>query len=245
MNKPKHIAIVMDGNGRWAESRGLPRTDGHKAGFKAVQEIIKACVQREIRYLTVFAFSSENWNRPKSEVGTLMSIFTKALKDDTKDLRENGVHLQMVGDLSKFSSTIQKLGKKAQNTPPEDIKLTLSLAVNYGGRWDIVDAAKQLAEDVKKGDVDVKDITEELFSTYTATSTATSELPDPDLVIRTSGEQRISNFLLWQSAYSEFYFTDKLWPDFTPLELDIALQDYSNRNRRFGKTAQQIASESK
>lgn len=239
MNKPKHIAIVMDGNGRWAESRGLPRTDGHKAGFKAVQEIIKACVQREIRYLTVFAFSSENWKRPKTEVATLMNLFTKALKDDTEDLRSNGVHLQLVGELSRFSKTIQKLGQKAKNTPPEDIKLTLSLAVNYGGRWDIVNATKQISKDVQKGKLKESDIDEALFSSYTATS----DLPDPDLVIRTSGEQRISNFLLWQSAYSEFYFTETLWPDFTPLELDGALQDFAGRNRRYGKTAQQIEEE--
>jgi undecaprenyl diphosphate synthase len=236
MIKPKHIAIVMDGNGRWAEARGLDRSEGHKAGFIAVQEIVKACVQRDIRYLTVFAFSSENWNRPKSEVSALMKLFTKALSEDVKNLRENGVHLQMVGDISKFSKTIQKLGDRAQKTPPEEIRLTLSLAVNYGGRWDVTQAAKQIAEKVKSGELSPKDVDENLMNSLLATA----PLPDPDLVIRTSGEQRISNFLLWQSAYSEYYFTSVLWPDFTPLELDKSLADYAQRDRRYGKTAQQI-----
>lgn len=236
INKPKHIAIVMDGNGRWAEARGKARTDGHKAGFIAVQEIIKACVQRDIRYLTVFAFSSENWNRPKTEVATLMQIFTKALKDDVGNLRDNGVHLQMLGDISKFSATIQKLAHRAQSTPPEEVRLTLNLAVNYGGRWDIAQAASKLAKKVAKGELSASDIDESLISSMLVTA----DMPDPDLVIRTSGEQRISNFLLWQSAYAEYYFTDTLWPDFTPLELDKALLEYSKRDRRYGQTSQQV-----
>lgn len=235
VNKPEHIAIVMDGNGRWAKAQGKVRTDGHKAGFKAVQEIIKACVQRDIRYLTVFAFSSENWNRPKSEVATLMQLFTTALKDDIGDLRENGVEVKLIGDISKFSSTIQKLAMRAQNTPPEQVRLTLSLAVNYGGRWDIVQAAKKLAMQVAKGELQATDISEQSFSA----AMVTSGMPDPDLVIRTSGEQRISNFLLWQCAYAEYYFTDVLWPNFTPLELDKALLDFSKRNRRYGLTSEQ------
>ncbi len=236
INKPKHIAIVMDGNGRWAEAQGKARTEGHKAGFTAIQEIIKACVQRDIRYLTVFAFSSENWNRPKTEVATLMQIFTKALKDDVGNLRDNGVHLQMLGDISKFSSTIQKLAHRAQNTPPEEVRLTLNLAVSYGGRWDITQAATQLAMKVAKGELSVSDIDESMFSSMLVTA----NMPDPDLVIRTSGEQRISNFLLWQSAYAEYYFTETLWPDFTPLELDKALLEYSKRDRRYGQTAKQV-----
>ena len=236
VNKPQHIAIVMDGNGRWAKAQGKVRTDGHKAGFKAVQEIIKACVQRDIRYLTVFAFSSENWNRPKSEVATLMQLFTRALKDDMADLRENGVEVGLIGDISKFSATIQKLALRAKNTPPEQVRLTLNLAVNYGGRWDITQAAKKLAAKVAKGELKLADIDEESFNSFLATT----DIPDPDLVIRTSGEQRISNFLLWQSAYAEYYFTDVLWPDFTPLELDKALLEFSKRNRRYGLTAEQI-----
>lgn len=236
VNKPQHIAIVMDGNGRWAKAQGKVRTDGHKAGFKAVQEIIKACVQRDIRYLTVFAFSSENWNRPKSEVATLMQLFTRALKDDMADLRENGVEVGLIGDISKFSTTIQKLALRAKNTPPEQVRLTLNLAVNYGGRWDITQAAKKLAAEVAKGELKLADIDEESFNSFLATT----DVPDPDLVIRTSGEQRISNFLLWQSAYAEYYFTDVLWPDFTPLELDKALLEFSKRNRRYGLTAEQI-----
>jgi len=234
--KPHHIAIVMDGNGRWAQARGKARTEGHKAGFKAIQEIIKACVQREIPYLTVFAFSSENWNRPKTEVATLMKLFTKALSEDVSNLRENGVHLQLIGELSRFSNTIQKLALRAQNNPPENIRLTLNLAVNYGGRWDITNAAKRLAIKVKSGELKMDDIDESTFES----ELTTKNIPDPDLVIRTSGEHRISNFLLWQSAYSEFYFTDVLWPDFTPLELDKALLEYANRDRRFGLTTKQI-----
>lgn len=236
IDKPKHIAIVMDGNGRWAQAQGKARTEGHKAGFKAVQEIIKACVQRDIRYLTVFAFSSENWNRPKTEVATLMKIFTAALKNDVGNLRDNGVHVKMLGDISKFNATIQKLAHRAQNTPPENVRLTLNLAVNYGGRWDITQAATQLAKKVSKGELAVSDIDETMLGSMLVTA----GMPDPDLVIRTSGELRISNFLLWQSAYAEYYFTDTLWPDFTPLELDKALLEFSQRDRRYGQTAQQV-----
>lgn len=231
----KHLAIVMDGNGRWAEAQSVDRSEGHKAGFKALQEIVKACIQRDIRYLTVFAFSSENWKRPKTEVNALMKLFTNALTDDVKKLRDNGVHLQIVGDTSKFSKTIQKLGVRAQKTPPDEIRLTLNLAMNYGGRWDVTQAAKQIAKKVNLGELLVSDIDENLMSSLLATA----PLPDPDLVIRTSGERRISNFLLWQSAYSEYYFTEVLWPDFTYRELDKALNDYSKRDRRYGKTAQQ------
>lgn len=236
MKKPKHIAIVMDGNGRWAKAQGKARTDGHEAGFQAAQEIIKACVQRDIRFLTVFAFSSENWNRPKSEVSILMKLFTKALKDDVADLRKNGVEVRLIGDISKFSSTIQNLALRAQNTPPEQVRLTLNLAVNYGGRWDVIQAAQQLAVKVAKGELKPSDIDESSFDSVMATA----GMPDPDLVIRTSGEQRISNFLLWQSAYAEYYFTDILWPDFTPLELDKALLDFSTRSRRYGLTTEQV-----
>jgi len=235
VTKPKHIAIVMDGNGRWAVAQGKARTEGHKAGFRTVQEIVKACVQREIEYLTLFAFSSENWSRPKAEVATLMKLFTKALSDDVSNLRENGVHLQLIGELSRFSSTIQKLAQKAQKNPPEEIRLTLNLAVNYGGRWDVTQAAKRLAKKVQLGEITVNEIDEMSLES----ELATGDMPSPDLVIRTSGEHRISNFLLWQSAYSEFYFTDVLWPDFTPLELDKALLDFSGRERRFGLTSQQ------
>ena len=226
----------MDGNGRWAKAQGKSRADGHKAGFKAVQEIIKACVQRDIRYLTVFAFSSENWNRPKPEISALMQLFTKALKDDIADLRNNGVEVKLIGDISKFNSTIQKLALRAQKTRPEQVRLTLNLAVNYGGRWDIAQAAQQLAVKVAKGQLKPSDIDESSFDAVMATA----GMPDPDLVIRTSGEQRISNFLLWQSAYAEYHFTDILWPDFTPLELDKALLDFSKRTRRYGLTDEQV-----
>ncbi|MGH1538849.1 MAG: isoprenyl transferase [Arenicella sp.] len=238
MNKPKHIAIIMDGNGRWAEQQGKSRSAGHKGGVKAVKEIIQACVERDISYLTLFAFSSENWNRPKAEIGSLMELFTNALKNQAKKLQENGVRLQLIGDISKFNKTIQILANKAQTMTPEQTRLTLNIAMNYGGRWDIVEAAKTLAQQVASKELSVDEIDEAHFST----AVATAGMPDPDLFIRTSGEYRISNFLLWQSAYAEFYFTDILWPDFDAEQLDKALESYAQRNRRYGQTAQQIQS---
>lgn len=236
MSALQHIAIIMDGNGRWAEQQGKSRSAGHKGGVKAVKDIIKACVARDIQYLTLFAFSSENWQRPKAEVGSLMDLFTNALKNQSKDLYDNGVRLNLIGDISKFNKTIQMLGKRAQQNQPEDIKLTLNIAVNYGGRWDIVEASKQIASQAIRGEVTVDQIDEAYFSDHTATA----GMPDPDLFVRTSGEYRISNFLLWQAAYSEFYFTDVLWPDFDEHELDRAIASYSGRNRRFGLTGKQL-----
>ena len=236
MSALQHIAIIMDGNGRWAEQQGKSRSAGHKGGVKAVKEIIKACVARDIQYLTLFAFSSENWQRPKAEVGSLMDLFTNALKNQSKDLYDNGVSLNLIGDISKFNKTIQMLGKRAQQNQPEEVKLTLNIAVNYGGRWDIVEASKQIANQVACGEVTVEQIDEAYFSKQIATA----GMPDPDLFVRTSGEYRISNFLLWQAAYSELYFTDVLWPDFDEHELDRAIASYSGRNRRFGLTGKQL-----
>jgi len=237
VSKPQHLAIIMDGNGRWAQQRGESRSAGHKGGVKAVQEIIKACVAREIPYLTIFAFSSENWQRPKAEVGSLMDLFSSALKNQSKNLQENGVKLNLIGDLTKFNRAIRVAGSRAQANVPKEVKLTLNVAVNYGGRWDIVEATKRIGEDLLKGKIGLDDVDDALFSSYTATA----DMPDPDLFIRTSGECRISNFLLWQAAYAEFYFTDVLWPDFDEEELDKAIDSFSNRARRFGLTAEQIS----
>lgn len=236
MSIPQHIAIIMDGNGRWAQQRGESRSAGHKGGVKAVQEIIKACVAREIKYLTVFAFSSENWQRPKNEVVSLMDLFSNALNSQSKNLQENGVKLNLIGDLSKFNRAIRVAGKHAQDNLPKEVKLTLNVAVNYGGRWDIVEAAKRFGEDLLAGKTTLDSLNDESFSGYTATA----GMPDPDLFIRTSGECRLSNFLLWQAAYSEFYFTEVLWPDFDEQELDKAIASYAGRARRFGLTAEQL-----
>jgi len=241
MSGLQHIAIIMDGNGRWAQQQGKSRSAGHKGGVKAVKEIIKACVARDIQYLTLFAFSSENWQRPKAEVGSLMDLFTNALKNQSKDLYENGVQLKLIGDISKFSKTIQMLGRRAQQNQPKELKLTLNVAVNYGGRWDIVEATKKIADQAVAGQLSSDEIDEALISQHVSTA----GMPDPDLFIRTSGEYRISNFLLWQAAYSEFYFTDVLWPDFDEIELDRAIESYSGRNRRFGLTGEQLDTDSK
>jgi len=201
-----------------------------------VQEIIKACVAREIKYLTLFAFSSENWQRPKAEVGSLMDLFSSALNNQSKNLQENGVKLNLIGDLTKFNRAIRVAGRRAQANVPKEVKLTLNVAVNYGGRWDIVEASKRIGEALLKGEINLDDIDDDMFSNHTATA----GMPDPDLFIRTSGECRISNFLLWQAAYAEFYFTDVLWPDFDEEELDKAIASYGSRARRYGLTAEQI-----
>ena len=234
--KPNHIAIIMDGNGRWAKQQGKNRVAGHKKGVQSVKSAIKSCLEHEIGYLTLFAFSSENWNRPKAEVNALMELFTSALESQARKLHENGVKLQLIGDLSRFSAKIQKLAASAEELTKENDKLILSVAVNYGGRWEIAEACKKLAHKVELGELKAEQITEELIQE----NIATSDIPDPDLFIRTSGEYRISNFLLWQAAYAEFYFTDILWPDFGEEEFTDALLKYTNRERRFGKTGEQV-----
>jgi undecaprenyl diphosphate synthase len=233
---PSHIAIVMDGNGRWAEQRNRPRTMGHQAGLKALRRIVEHCGRRGIPELTVFAFSSENWNRPQSEVSRLMELFMKALDKEAKELRENGVRLNFIGDLSAFSPEMQN--SIALATAPEDRlpKMQLNVAVNYGGRWDITQAARALAEACSRGEMQPDDITEQAV----AGRLMLAGRNDPDLFIRTGGEMRISNFLLWQSAYTEFLFSPVLWPDFTPEALDAALEDYLGRERRFGRTSGQV-----
>lgn len=227
---PHHVAIVMDGNGRWAQKRWLPRVAGHKQGVDALRGVVQACVERGIRVLTVFAFSSENWNRPVEEVSGLMDLLGLALSREVPRLLENGVRLHFPGDRSRLSSKLaQSLAAAEQATAAQD-RLVLNVCFNYGGRWDIAQAARQLAEQGEP-------ITEESLSR----AMALAHVPDPDLVIRTGGEQRISNFLLWQAAYSELVFTDCLWPDFGAAELDKALHEFARRERRFGQTSEQRA----
>lgn len=228
--KPKHVAVIMDGNGRWANSQGLSRVAGHRRGVESVKSLINSCIKHEIPTLSIFAFSSENWSRPQSEVQALMEILANGLETQTKKLSENGVCLQFLGDLSRFDDRIQRLAVDAQRQSCTNDKLILNVAINYGGRWDITKACKALAERVDAGELSSHDINEDLINQQLSTS----GMPDPDLVIRTSGEYRISNFLLWQAAYSEFYFTDVLWPDFDEQAFEDALLTFTHRNRRFG-----------
>ena len=237
--KPKHIAVIMDGNGRWANAKGLTRIAGHRQGASSVKSLIKACIAHEIPYLTIFAFSSENWNRPESEVSALMDLLSNALETQTKKLNENGIKLNLIGELNEFSPRIQELASKAQQETSKNTKLHFSVAINYGGRWDITQASKQLANKVAKGELTSDQITEELFAKHLVTG----DFPDPDLFIRTSGEYRISNFMLWQAAYSEFYFTDILWPDFDEEAFVKALLQFTRRDRRFGKAEETIATQ--
>lgn len=236
MPKPTHVAVIMDGNGRWANSQGLSRVAGHKRGVDSVKALIKSCIEHEIPILSIFAFSSENWNRPESEVSALMGLLGSALETQTKKLNENGVKLQLLGDLSRLSDRIQSLARDAQQATSGNTKLIFNVAINYGGRWDITQACQQLAKKVKDGDIQPHEITEEAISQHLTTV----GMPDPDLFIRTSGEYRISNFLLWQAAYSEFYFTDILWPDFNEDAFTDALIKYTNRDRRFGGAVETV-----
>jgi len=233
---PRHVAIIMDGNGRWAQNRGLPRAAGHQAGFDTTRDIVEACGKRQIEALTLFAFSSENWARPKQEVSLLMDLFLRALKSEVRKLHKNNVRVAFIGERSAFSDKLQKEMSIAESITVNNTGLQLSIAVNYGGRWDIVEAARKLAEQVRHGDLDPSDITIDKFSS----SVTLANVTDPDLFIRTGGEKRISNFLLWHLAYTELYFTDVLYPDFTDADLEQALAFYAGRQRRFGKTGEQV-----
>lgn len=227
---PRHIAIVMDGNGRWASKRFLPRIAGHKQGVEALKRIVRACAQRKIAALTVFAFSSENWNRPADEVSGLMELLAMALSKEVSQLKRDGVQLHFVGARDSLSDRVKNGFESAETSTAENTTLVLNVCFNYGGRWDIVQAAKRLSQ---AGLL----ITEDSI----AGAMSLAHCPDPDLIIRTGGETRISNFLLWQAAYSELYFSDVLWPDFDELALDAALHEYASRERRFGKTSDQLA----
>ncbi|MCL4161031.1 UNVERIFIED_CONTAM: hypothetical protein GTU68_013827 [Idotea baltica] len=236
---PRHIAIVMDGNGRWARAKHRPRLMGHKKGVEAVRNIVKTCAELNVECLSLFAFSSENWKRPEEEISNLMSLFMLALEREAKALARNNVRLQIIGDLSQFSEKLQQKIKQVEDLTAESNGLKLIVAANYGGRWDITEATKSIAQKIIDKDLNVDDITEDDISE----SVSTYGIPDPDLFIRTGGEKRISNFLIWQMAYTELYFTDVLWPDFDANELNLAITDYSSRQRRFGKTSEQVLAE--
>lgn len=230
---PQHVAVIMDGNGRWAKKRFLPRVAGHVKGVELVREAVRACLERGIRYLTLFAFSSENWRRPKEEVSLLMQLFVKALQQEVEKLHRNGVRLRVIGDLSQFDEKLQELVHKAEATTAGNTRLDLTIAANYGGRWDIMQAVNRMfaAQPEKREGWLESDLDAYLSMSYA---------PEPDLFIRTGGEQRISNFLLWQLAYTELYFTPTLWPDFNTEEFDRAIASYQQRERRFGRTSEQL-----
>ncbi|OQY20315.1 MAG: isoprenyl transferase [Desulfobacteraceae bacterium 4572_35.1] len=227
---PQHLAIIMDGNGRWAQLKGLPRIAGHQRGVNTVRNVVKKCANLGVRYLTLYAFSSENWKRPAGEVQALMSLLGVYLESEMELLQENGIRLQVIGDLTKLPEKISKSLQHSVSTTQENSGMTLTLALSYGARDEIVRATQRLMIDVNAGKIVVADISEESFSAYLDTAT----MPDPDLLIRTSGEMRISNFLLWQSAYTELYFCSCFWPEFDDEQLQLALEDYSGRCRRFG-----------
>ncbi len=229
---PRHVAIIMDGNGRWAKKRFLPRVGGHRRGVETVREVVKACIEHGIEYLTLFAFSSENWRRPPDEVSFLMKLFLSSLEQEVGKLDSNGIRFKVVGDLSAFDPRIVDLIRRGEELTAANTRLTLTIAANYGGRWDILQAAERCRREEPGAP-----ITEERLTRYLSMSYA----PEPDLFVRTGGEQRISNFLLWQLAYTEFYFTDALWPDFGAAALDEALASFRRRERRFGRTSEQLA----
>jgi undecaprenyl diphosphate synthase len=238
---PKHIAIIMDGNGRWANARGLPRNAGHRAGVKAVRASIEHCARSGVQALTLFAFSSENWKRPQEEVGLLMTLFLEALDREVAELDKNEIRVCFIGDRTLLSKALQERIRLAEERTAQNKRLTVVVAVAYGGRWDIVQAARQLADECVAGRLNSAAIDEAALHRHLSLSTVTSEIPDPDLFIRTGGEQRISNFLLWNLAYSELYFTPVLWPDFDAKELDRAIEYFASRERRFGMTSAQVA----
>lgn len=236
--EPRHIAVIMDGNGRWARRRFTPRTEGHRAGVRAARGTIEACAERGIEALTLFAFSSENWKRPASEVGVLMDLFLRALRAEVGRLNENGVRLRFIGERTAFSETLQEEMLQAETATANNRTLNLNIAVGYGGRWDIAQAARALAREVEAGRLGADDVTPEAV----ASQLSLADLPEPDLFIRTGGEHRISNYLLWQLAYTELWFTDVLWPDFDAAALDEAIAFFRGRQRRFGRTAEQLES---
>jgi len=226
----------MDGNGRWATQRKRPRTFGHQAGVKSVRSAIKSCLLQKISVLTLFAFSSENWSRPQKEVQRLMDLFLRALKKEVPELTRQGVKLHFIGDISRLSDKLQSKINEVSRIEPETIRLSLNIAVNYGGKWDIVNASKLMSQDVQYGKVQVTEIEESVFEKYLSLKNK----PPVDILVRTGGEHRISNFLLWQLAYAEFFFIDTLWPDFRHDEFMKILTTYTNRERRFGKTSEQL-----
>jgi undecaprenyl diphosphate synthase len=233
---PEHVAIIMDGNGRWAEARGQARHAGHKAGVASVRSTIEECIRHGVKVLTLFAFSSENWRRPKAEVSLLMELFLSALQREVKRMQTNEIQLRVIGDISAFPDKLQRRIRASEEATRDNKRLILQIAANYGGRWDITQAARRLAAAVRSGDIDPEEIDEKAF----AHATTLNDLPDPDLFIRTGGDQRISNFLLWHCAYTELYFTPVLWPDFGAEAFHEAIAEFAGRQRRFGRTGAQL-----
>lgn len=230
MNVPEHIAIILDGNGRWAKSKGMPRTYGHTVGAKNVETICRAANELGVKYVTMYAFSTENWSRPADEVKALMKLLGEYIKTCMKTAKKDNLRVRFIGDLSKLDDKLRKAIDELTEYSSQFTGLTLTIAINYGSRDEMTRAVKKVAEDVKDGNLEVDSIDEALFSSYLDTK----DIPDPDFMIRTSGEQRLSNYLLWQLAYAEFYFTPVPWPEFTPEELKKAVEEYDKRNRRFG-----------
>ncbi|MCQ4319582.1 polyprenyl diphosphate synthase [Stutzerimonas stutzeri] len=238
-NVPRHVAIIMDGNNRWAKRRLLPGVAGHKAGVDAVRAVIEVCAEAGVEVLTLFAFSSENWQRPAEEVGALMELFLSALRREARKLNENGISLRIIGDRSRFHPELQAAMLDAEEMTAGSGRFVLQVAANYGGQWDILQAAQRLAREAQEGRLNPDEVTPALFQRYLATG----DMPLPDLCIRTGGERRISNFLLWQLAYAELYFSDLFWPDFKHDAMRTALADFAKRQRRFGKTGDQVETE--
>lgn len=235
---PRHVAVIMDGNGRWAQSKGLPRVLGHRNGVKAVRNTTEIAAELGVKYLTLYAFSTENWSRPKYEVNALMTLLIETTKKELKTLMKNDIKLDLIGDISKLPSKSRKAIEATVEKTRDNKRMTLILALNYSARWEIMQAAQAFARDVAKDNLELADLNETVFSSYLCTH----NFPDPELMIRTSGEQRISNFLLWQLAYTELYFTQIPWPDFGKEDFIDAIIDFQSRERRFGKTSEQIES---
>jgi len=236
VNVPQHVAIIMDGNGRWAKQQGEDRVFGHHEGVNSVREIVEACAEVGVKYLTLYAFSTENWNRPKEEVDALMELLVATISLETPNLNKNGVKLQAIGDIKSLPQSCQDELAESMQITSKNTTVNLILALSYSSKWEITNSVKQIAEDIKSGKVNPDDITADMIQK----NLCTANYPDPELMIRTSGEHRISNFLLWQLAYSEFYFTDVLWPDFRKDEFYKAIFAYQNRERRFGLTSEQV-----
>ncbi len=237
LNIPAHVAVIMDGNGRWAKQRGGLRVFGHQSAITAVRETVEEAAELGVRYLTLYAFSTENWNRPKIEVMALMQLLVHTIRQETATLLKNSIRLEAIGDISTLPANCQRELAESMELTKAGTRMTLVLALSYSGRWDLTQAAKRMAADVASGQLQPTDVTEAIVASYLVTA----QMPDPELLIRTSGEQRISNFLLWQLAYTELYITDLLWPDFRKQHFQEAIRAYQRRERRFGKTSEQIA----
>ncbi len=240
LNNPRHIAIIMDGNGRWAQKRFMPRAVGHQVGVKAVRKIVEYCATHNIEVLTLFAFSSENWRRPEAEVSLLMALFMATLQREINKLDRNNIRLRFIGDRSAFSEKLQQKMAEGEAQTQNNKALTLVVAANYGGHWDMCQAFLQVQKKMAAGELKTEDINDQLINQYLSTA----GLPDPDLFIRTGGEQRVSNFMLWQLAYAELYFTATLWPDFDQNSLEDAIKSFRSRQRRFGHTSEQVLNKS-